>query len=227
MQTRSEQTRQRLVRAGAEMFCRNGYANATLGQIVAAAGMTKGALYFHFVSKDRLADAVQEQGRAMLDDFVRGRSAAGEPPVQVLIDLTHWLVRARCEEPVVRAAFRIGYECEGRQPPATDFHQVWTAEVLRLIGEARAAGDLYGGVGRETTDALLPAAVCGIGVLSGTALSYDRLRYRAGELWKALLPVLVPPGEVGRYRVDASYAHGVLPVVRTDVQELEKLVTTG
>ncbi|MFF9512299.1 TetR family transcriptional regulator [Streptomyces sp. NPDC014724] len=68
MQARSRRTCQRLVHAGAEMFNRNGYANATLGQIAGAAGMTKGALYFHFASKDGLADAVQERGRAMVQD---------------------------------------------------------------------------------------------------------------------------------------------------------------
>ncbi|MER7715151.1 TetR family transcriptional regulator, partial [Streptomyces werraensis] len=31
-----------------------------------AAGMTKGALYFHFASKDGLVDAVQEQAHAVL-----------------------------------------------------------------------------------------------------------------------------------------------------------------
>ncbi|MFF0745781.1 ScbR family autoregulator-binding transcription factor [Streptomyces sp. NPDC004111] len=201
MQARSEQTRHRLVLAGAEMFCRKGYANATLGQIVAAAGMTKGALYFHFVSKDRLADAVQEQGRAMLLDFVAGRRQAGEPPVQVLIDLTHWLVRARCADPVVRAGFRIAHECAGRVPPVTDFHQVWTAEVLRLVDEARAAGDLRAHAGPETTEVLLPAAVCGIAALADTGPTYDELRGRTRALWTALLPVLVPRGALDRYRL--------------------------
>lgn len=208
MQARSEQTRHRLVLAGAEMFCRNGYASATLGQIVSAAGMTKGALYFHFVSKDRLADAVQEQGRTMLHDFVHERRQAGEPPVQILIDLTHWLVRARCEDPVVRAGFRITNECVGRQPPVTDFHQVWMTEVRRLIDEARTAGHLHDHAGRETTEALLPAAVCGIGALSVTGLTYDELRRKTRELWTALLPVLVPPTETDRYRIaPASPAH--------------------
>ncbi|MFJ6700855.1 ScbR family autoregulator-binding transcription factor [Streptomyces sp. NPDC091272] len=203
MQARSEQTRRRLVLAGAEMFCRKGYASATLGEIVDAAGMTKGALYFHFVSKDRLADAVQEQGAAMLHDFVSERRRTGEPPVQVLIDLTHWLVRARCEDPVVRAGFRIAHECADRRPPVTDLHQVWMSEVLHLIGEARTAGDLSDLAGRETTEALLPAAVCGIAALSGTGLTYHQLRSRTGELWTALLPLLVPPAEASHYRVAA------------------------
>lgn len=200
MQARSQRTRQRLVHAGAEMFNRKGYANATLGQIAGAAGMTKGALYFHFASKDGLADAVQERGRALLHDFVRRHWEAGVPPVQVLIDMTHWLARTLHDDPVIRASFRITNECTGRQPPVTDFHQAWITEVLRLLGQARAAGALLDRAGPDGPEALLSATVCGIGVLAGTGMAYPELSRRVAALWQPLLSALVPPDDVARYR---------------------------
>ncbi|MFC8920257.1 ScbR family autoregulator-binding transcription factor [Streptomyces sp. NPDC047821] len=200
MQARSQRTRQRLVHAGAEMFNRNGYANATLGQIAGAAGMTKGALYFHFASKDGLADAVQERGRAMLLDFVQRHWEAGVPPVQVLIDMTHWLAGTLHDDPVIRASFRITNECTGRQPPVTDFHQAWITEVLRLLGQARAAGELLERDATDGPEALLSAIVCGITVLAGTGLPYAELSRRVAALWQPLLSALVPPDDVVRYR---------------------------
>lgn len=140
MQTRSEQTRRRLILAGAEMFDRHGYANATIGQIAGAAGMTKGALYFHFASKDGLADAVQQRGRELLGDFVQRQWEQGAAPVQAVIDLTHWLAAKLRSDPLMRAGFRISKECTGRKPPVVGFHQVWITEVLRLLGQVRAAG---------------------------------------------------------------------------------------
>jgi AcrR family transcriptional regulator len=204
MQARSERTRRRLVRAGAQMFNRNGYASATLGQIAQAAGMTKGALYFHFASKDGLADAVQEQGHTVLRDFVRGQGDTGVPPVQALIDMTHWLAWMLHEDPVIRASFRITNECAGRQPPVTDFHQAWIAEVLRLIDRARTAGELRGHTFADGPETLLSATVCGIGVLSGTGMPCPELRRRVGALWDSLLPALVPAEHTGRYDVHAS-----------------------
>jgi AcrR family transcriptional regulator len=59
------------------MFERDGSAQVTLGQITASAGMTKGARYFHSASKDGLADAAQERGRALLCDFVQGQRERG------------------------------------------------------------------------------------------------------------------------------------------------------
>ncbi|MER5886599.1 ScbR family autoregulator-binding transcription factor [Streptomyces sp. NPDC001941] len=201
MQARSERTRQRLVHAGAEMFNRNGYANATLGQIAGAAGMTKGALYFHFASKDGLADAVQERGRAMLGEFVQAQWEAGVSPVQALIDMTHWLARTLHEDPVIRASFRITNECTWRQPPVTDFHQAWITEVLRLIGQAREADEIPAAVpGGDGPEALLSATVCGIGVLAGTGLPPAELSRRVAVMWEPLLVALVPPAAAGRYR---------------------------
>jgi AcrR family transcriptional regulator len=204
MQARSERTRRRLVHAGAQMFNRCGYASATLGQIAEVAGLTKGALYFHFASKDGLVDAVQEQAHAVLREFVRRQWAAGVPPVQALIDMTHWLAWALHEDPVIRAGFRITNECTGRQPPVTDFHQAWIVEVLRLIDRAREAGELRDHTCADGPETLMSAAVCGIGVLSGTGISYPELRRRVGALWSSLLTALVPPEHMERYDVRAS-----------------------
>ncbi|MEV8309134.1 ScbR family autoregulator-binding transcription factor [Streptomyces flavidovirens] len=206
MQTKSERTRRRLVHAGAEMFDRNGYAQATLGQIAASAGMTKGALYFHFASKDGLADAVQERGRALLCDFVQDRRERGAASMQALIDLTHWLARTLHKDPVVRASLRITHECVGRRPPVDDFQQAWITEVVRLLGQARVAGELRDDPSGEGAEALLSATVCGIGVLAVTAISYAELGRRVGVLWEQLLTALVPPGDAGRYRTYVSAA---------------------
>ncbi|MGN9796090.1 ScbR family autoregulator-binding transcription factor [Streptomyces sp. NPDC054847] len=212
MQARSERTRRGLVHAGALMFDRHGFAQATLGQIAGAAGVTKGALYFHFASKDALADAVQEHGRQALGDFVQEQWQAGAAPVQTLIDLTHWLARMLHEDPVVRAALRIANECAGRQPPVADVHRTWTTEVLRLLGQARAAGDLNEDLPAEGCETLLSAVVCGIGVLACATVPPPRpgeLADRVTALWQPLLPALVPPGHTTRYRTRPPAGRGV------------------
>ncbi|MER6522544.1 ScbR family autoregulator-binding transcription factor [Streptomyces sp. NPDC001553] len=144
MQERSERTRRRLLFAGAEMFHRNGYANATLGEIAGAAGVTKGALYFHFASKDELADAVQQWGCGLLHEAVRGLREAGDSPLQALIGTTHWLARTLHEDPAIPASFRITKECAGQQPAVVDFHGAWLSVVCRLLRMARDAGELAG-----------------------------------------------------------------------------------
>ena len=60
-QARSEATRRRILDAAVELFSEVGFAATSLGDIVERAELTKGALYYHFDSKESLASAVIEE----------------------------------------------------------------------------------------------------------------------------------------------------------------------
>uniref|UniRef100_UPI002F90EC7C ScbR family autoregulator-binding transcription factor n=1 Tax=Streptomyces atratus TaxID=1893 RepID=UPI002F90EC7C len=211
VQERSERTRRKLVQAGAEMFHRNGYASATLGGIAAFAGVTKGALYFHFASKEELAEAVQLRGCALLDEAVRELRASGLRPLQTLVDTTHWLARNLREEPSIPAGFRITKECAGLREGGTDFHRFWLAAVCELLRQAREAGELRAGTDWESIESLVAAAACGIETLAGTGMPYAELQRRVAGLWSLLLPSLVPEGAEANYRAGMP---GTVPLSR-------------
>ena len=50
-----------MIKAATRLFIRKGYRLATMDEIARAAGVTKGALYFHFGSKENLLYAVVKQ----------------------------------------------------------------------------------------------------------------------------------------------------------------------
>ncbi|MGV9267954.1 ScbR family autoregulator-binding transcription factor [Kitasatospora sp. NPDC003701] len=211
MQERSERTRGRLVAAGAELFDRSGYAGATLADIAAAAGVTKGALYFHFSSKEELARAVVEHAERALRTACCALRAETSS-VQALIDAGYWLVAALESDAVVRAAFRLGREdgaWQGAGGPVVGvrgFQGVWAGAVRELLAGARKAGELRersGGVGPES---LLVAAACGLEVLGGAARGREELAERLQAFWDWLLPCLVPAEAVGSYRTVAPPA---------------------
>ncbi len=66
------QTRDRLLRAAAQVFAERGYDGARVADIAAAAGVSNGALYAHFGSKaDLLVAALGKHGRrALAEQFV-------------------------------------------------------------------------------------------------------------------------------------------------------------
>ncbi|WP_406134665.1 ScbR family autoregulator-binding transcription factor [Streptomyces sp. NBC_01089] len=200
MQDRSERTRRRLLEEGAKLLTRSGYAHTTLGQIAAAAGMTKGALYFHFTSKEGLADAVREQGRVRLLDFLGERRDSGDEPVQILIDLTHWLARARREDAVVRAAFRLSDDGTDGRPESTGLRRIWLDEAVRLLGEAEAAGQLSEAARGDGIRTLLVAMLYGIAAPGPDGPAQAGAPRGTAELWRLLLTVLVAPGRAGHYR---------------------------
>lgn len=217
MQDRSERTRRRLVHAGAGMFHRNGYAHATLGGIASAAGVTKGALYFHFASKDELAQAVQERGHDLLHGAVRELREAGASPLQTLIGMTHWLARTLYEDPAVPASFRITKECAvagAVRPEVADFPATWMSVVGALLRLARESGELpeaAGGRDWEGARALVLSAACGIEVMAGTGMPYAELQRNVAWSWNRLLPGLVGGGRVREYRTGAADAASFLP----------------
>jgi AcrR family transcriptional regulator len=57
----SERTRERLLQAASREIYRSGFQSARLETILAVAGVTKGALYYHFKSKEALGYAVVEE----------------------------------------------------------------------------------------------------------------------------------------------------------------------
>jgi AcrR family transcriptional regulator len=72
---RRAETRAALLRAGARLFAAKGYAETGAEEIVAAAGVTRGALYHHFKDKADLFQAVVEQA---FSDIVAEIDAAAD-----------------------------------------------------------------------------------------------------------------------------------------------------
>src|SRR5580692_1211525 len=83
----SERTRERLLQAASHEIYRSGFQSAGLDAILASAGVTKGALYYHFKSKEALGYAVVEE---VIAPDVHGTWVQplqmGRDPIDALID---------------------------------------------------------------------------------------------------------------------------------------------
>jgi TetR/AcrR family transcriptional repressor of nem operon len=82
----SERTRERLLQAASREIYRAGFQSASLDTILAVAGVTKGALYHHFDSKEALGHAVVDE---VIAPVVRGKWVrplqSGKDPIDALI----------------------------------------------------------------------------------------------------------------------------------------------
>ncbi|MFF7994654.1 TetR family transcriptional regulator [Kitasatospora xanthocidica] len=163
--------------AGAGLFDRRGYAGATLGEIAAAAGVTKGALYFHFASKEELARAVFAQAEHSLRSAC-GDQRADSSPLQGLIDAGYWLVGALGADPVVRAAFRLGREDGGWQVD----RQSAPRAAGPAAGEAKAVEPGAGGAGAADPQPLFAGLHGFHSVWAGVVRDLLAGARRAGEL---------------------------------------------
>ncbi|MGG4442008.1 TetR/AcrR family transcriptional regulator [Brevibacillus fortis] len=80
-----QQTMQKLIEVAREMFSKQGYADAAMEDIVKQAGVTRGALYHHFGSKEGLFQAVLASVQKEIGDRVEAEAAKSEDPWQQLI----------------------------------------------------------------------------------------------------------------------------------------------
>ena len=60
--SKGDRTRKRLLDAAAAEVARHGVAGTSINAIAAAAGLKTGSVYFHFESRDRLVEAMLEEG---------------------------------------------------------------------------------------------------------------------------------------------------------------------
>ena len=74
-----EQTVEKILDAAAALFAEKGYQSTTLQDIIDATGLSKGAVYHHFRSKEEIARKVGDRmGDEMWEPLRRIREAAGQ-----------------------------------------------------------------------------------------------------------------------------------------------------
>lgn len=110
---RALQTRERLLAAGRRLFAARSYEGASVADIAKEAGMTKGALYANFDSKEDLfleiVRELSEQDDAQLEDADPAELAALvtlQAPERTLLGLESWTYAVRHDE--ARAEFGAG-----------------------------------------------------------------------------------------------------------------------
>ncbi|MGA4966862.1 ScbR family autoregulator-binding transcription factor [Streptomyces pseudogriseolus] len=198
MQVRAARTRQALIVAAAEVFADEGYVKASLPSICKRAGVSSGALHFHFASKDALAAKVEGAAVDLAQELADRCRAAAATALESLVDTTSALMLAMASDPVVRAGFRLSGD-PSRKGRAELF-EWWNASVRELVQRARDAGELNQDVSPDDAAAVIVAATVGHETLAGWDEDWLSAG-RAERLWAFVLPrlavspELIPGGE--------------------------------
>jgi TetR/AcrR family acrAB operon transcriptional repressor len=106
-------TREQLLDAAEQVFRARGVGNATLEEVAAAAGMTRGAVYHHFDSKAEIFEALVRRADMPMDAAFHEACGAVDDPLGVFRDLAVSALRHLAGSPRVRKVYEIVFmRCE-------------------------------------------------------------------------------------------------------------------
>lgn len=198
-QERAIRTRRTILEAAAAVFDERGYTSATIGEILERAGVTKGALYFHFGSKEELALGVFEE-----------QLAISLPPqaskLQELVDSGLVLALRLRTEPLVRASVGLALDQGALGLDRTPAFGMWIDQTTRTLTEAKARGELLPHVDATETAELLVASFSGVQLLSQLRCQRQDLEHRVVVLFHHLLPGISVPAVLARLDISENRA---------------------
>jgi len=195
-QARAVATRNAIVEAAAAAFIEHGFAGASIADIAQRAGATKGAMYFHFRSKELLAQAVIERQRELNTELQDKFASSDLSALAILVSMVRALGELMRDDVVALAAMRLAVEVpetegEDERGPTYD---AWAAPTSAVISHAIAQGDVRDTIDPDMLSRFLVAAFTGIQTASFASTRLEDLMDRLHEMWTLLLPGIVAPG---------------------------------
>ncbi len=143
---KGERTRQRIIEQAAPIFNQQGFAGASIQDILSATGLEKGGLYRHFASKEELA---AEVFRYALENVIRLRTEETDPEsgaIEHLRVFIHRFVEAPSTTPGGCPLMNTAIDSDDGNPVlrglALDGIHAWKARLMDVIEGGVRTGEI-------------------------------------------------------------------------------------
>src|SRR3954470_1298098 len=187
MQQRAVLTRGRVLLAAAEVFARTGFLAASMNEIVETAGVTKGAVYFNFPSKEALAVAIVEEQFAQWPAVVAAIIDNSPDALTGAVALTYEVGSRFRDDLLTTAGLRLSFERELVNVAMPTPFVGWVNILQELFGRARREGQLRPGLQPGAIARALVGGFFGIQHVSEILANRSDLEARLDEFWKIFL----------------------------------------
>ncbi|MFC8373869.1 MULTISPECIES: ScbR family autoregulator-binding transcription factor [unclassified Streptomyces] len=198
LQERAIRTRRAILVAAAEVFDEVGYEAATITEILKRSGLTRGALYFHFGSKEELAQGVLAVQVDALPPVPKQELKLQESLDEAL--LLACLLRRETGDPIVRGSVRLTID-QGAAQGGLDARmpmQAWVEHTHALLNEAKTNGELLPHVDTLSLAKLAVGAFTGVQMLSNIMTDREDMQERVTDLYRNLMAAAAVPSVLSR-----------------------------
>jgi AcrR family transcriptional regulator len=189
-QDRARATREAILRAAAEEFDRLGFQATPLSAILHRGGVTKGAFYFHFPSKEALAAEIVRIQDDTWPQLAQEWHDRGLDPLRTAFGLFDAAVVLLSRDVVVRAGVRLAADGELGHPGLAAAHVRWEAVLTDLLLAARDRGQLRPSADPRAASRVLCSAALGARLISAATTGCADYPRRVREVWRLVLPAV-------------------------------------
>ncbi|CDZ62448.1 Transcription regulator tetR family protein [Neorhizobium galegae bv. orientalis] len=186
------ETKAKLIAAARHAFARQGYAEASMDDFTAGAGLTRGALYHHFGDKKGLLMAVIMQMDAEMSDRLATISSRAETPWQAFVDECVAFIEMSLEPEIQRIMLLDGPAVLGdpsQWPNQSACIRTTTASLQKLIDQGTIRP-----VDAEATARLVNGATLSAALWIANAEDPDAVSKKAVEVFLTLVSGLLVEG---------------------------------
>src|SRR5829696_5646617 len=202
-QPRAERTRARILEAAAVAFAERGYDGVSMNDLVRDSGLTKGAFYFHFASKDDLALAAFRAKQVELVERLVEATASAATATERLRGLLVHRARLLRENPSLRVVARLGSELNMRSGPGSDYaaFQGLALDLLRdLVEDGQRSGEFRPTIDPQHAASTIFALIVGLDTLSLLDSRGDDIVHRTDAALDLVMPALTVPTDTSTHR---------------------------
>ncbi|MBT2269078.1 TetR/AcrR family transcriptional regulator [Rhodococcus erythropolis] len=184
-QKRAGITREKIVDAAARQFDACGFAAASINSIIEEGNLTKGAIYFHFSSKEQLAQQVIERWSNMVNEEYLALEESGDgSPYRQLVRFCSEVAHHIDADPLLRAGLLLTVE-----PSVTggkDSYTQWRNNIDELVVRAIDAGEIKAGSASYRLSDQVCATFIGGAQLQSIDVSSPNLGTRIADVFEGL-----------------------------------------
>jgi TetR/AcrR family transcriptional regulator, transcriptional repressor for nem operon len=159
---RADDTRKQILQAAAHQFAHRAYHEVGLDEILAEAGLTKGAMYFHFRSKYALAMAIIDEQTAAITAAFQERLAHKLAGLETLVDFCFAIAVQDVNENMTRAAMHLIDAVGLSEELHIRLLEGWIDAFSSVVRDAIAEGDVAADVDPQAVGRLVVSIYVGL-----------------------------------------------------------------
>jgi AcrR family transcriptional regulator len=183
-----------------QLFNEIGYPATGLGDIIERAELTKGALYYHFESKEALATAIIEEGSANLFEAFSKIRESSAPALERIIHGLFIVADLVGTDMVARSGTQLLRAFGEFNNAAARIYTAWLDEMTQRVSEAIDEGDLRQDLDPRAVGETIVGAMLGAELLSNATSSGTDVLERLARMWQVLLPAIVTDDSLSYFR---------------------------